>query len=72
MNWVKDPALSLLRLWLLLGHRVESWPRNCLLQACPPQEKKTKQKVLLLEGNKGRRKERKKEERIGGKKGEEE
>ena len=35
-QWVKDPALSLLWLWLQLWHGFDPWPRNfCMPQAQP-------------------------------------
>ena len=38
---VKDPALSLLWLWLLLWCEFDSWPRNfCMMWAGPKEKKK--------------------------------
>ena len=35
-QWVKDPVLSLLWLWLLLWCKFHPWLRNfCMLQAAP-------------------------------------
>ena len=40
-QWVKDPALSLQRLGLLLWCRFNPWPRNfCTLQVQPKKKKK--------------------------------
>ena len=42
VHWVKDPALSLQRLRLLLWHRCDPWPRNFhMLQVEPKKKKKS-------------------------------
>ena len=53
-QWVKNPVLSLLWLWLQLWHRFDLWPRNF----CTPQ---VQQKRGREERRKEGRKEREKE-----------
>ena len=56
---VKDPALSLLWLWLQLWRRFHPWPRNfCMLQVRSEKEGKKERRE---EGKKERRKEGRKE-----------
>lgn len=43
-KWVKDLALSLLWLGLLLWHRIDRWPGNVCMLCVWPKQNKTKQK----------------------------
>ena len=48
-QWVKDLALSLLWLGLLLGRGFDSWPRNFRMLWAQPERKKKKLEVYLVE-----------------------
>ena len=39
-QWVKDPTLSLLWLWLLLWHRFDLWPGNFHIPRAQPKKKR--------------------------------
>ena len=47
---VKDPALSLLWLGLLLWHGFESWPRNLYILQVRPKEKEKAMGVVVSLG----------------------
>lgn len=47
-QWVKDSALSLLRLWLRLGHRFDPWPGE-LLHATRARPKEINKVVTTFE-----------------------
>ena len=64
VQWVKDPALPLKRLGLLLWHMFHLWPRNFHMPRVHGPKKAEERK----EGRKEGRKERKKERKEGKKK----
>ena len=38
-QWVKDPALLMMQLWLRLWHRFDPWPRNIHMLWVQPKNK---------------------------------
>ena len=57
-QWVKNPALTLQGLRLLLWHRFDPWPRNFYISSSAAKKKKKKKKrqlTIKLRRKKGRR-----------------